>query len=78
MAINPAGNGDGKGNYIPRIYRVQQAGKGNFPIGKWHCDWDEDMEFTATTFTYTRDQAGTRVTYNYSISGSYFILTPLF
>jgi len=76
MAINPAGNGDGMGNYIPGIYKVQQAGKGNFPVGKWHCDnWNDDVEFTSTTFT--RYWAGKPISYNYTISGSYFILTPI-
>jgi hypothetical protein len=76
MAINPDGRGDGKGNGYPDIYRVLQAGKGNFPIGKWHCNsTNKDVEFTATTFTRYWD--GKPITYNYSIGGSYFVLTPL-
>jgi hypothetical protein len=77
MAICPNGNSDGKGKYIPTIHKVQREGKGEFPVGKWHrlyYDWmnDFDVEFTDTTFT--RYYYGEPHSYNYTISGDYFIL----
>jgi hypothetical protein len=81
MAIDPYANTDDEGNYVPAIYRLLPDGKGNFPVGKWHTDdvWresDKDVEFTITRFTKYFD--GKPYSYNYTISGSYFILTPLF
>ena len=77
MAINSAGRGDGQGKWIPDIFVIQlDSRKGTFPIGGWHS-YDHgggDLVFTDTTFT--RWYNGVAISYDYRISGDYFLLTP--
>jgi hypothetical protein len=75
MAMNPAGRGDGQGHLTPDIFVVQQQGKGTFPVGTWINQYNEQVVFTATTFT--RYWNGKPVNFSYTISGDYFLLTQI-
>ena len=77
MAVNFIEQGDGRGNAIPAIYKVQQNGKGTFPVGTWIEDNDTSQQYALvfTDTTLTRFWRGTPILYNYTISGDKFILS---